>query len=348
MPEFISSNYFDSQKPKGKPSVITWNGVRMVRSHSITSTAKEIINMSMNQEMVSINAIGKQSSGKTQLFFTLAHCIHKYAKVPYQISFFGKKELLNLEETVKKLKPTNQIIIFDDIAFLKASATTKQIDQIQQVLSVIRHLPGGESVKIILCKSFQYSKAIPPFLRQNDFTFLSSIDQSDDIESMIGKKHHKKINQLKELRSQGSITGKFDYSMGGQRKVTYRWQDPFLPFLYISGIGARIVCSPLRNWIDPICNQCVPNETIKENPTDIKSIIEDFKSKFGDGSIIRQAVKIKLIQSGINCYGPRIVQAVRYIDQLQQKKLISIESLANALDLAETRTSLYPQRQPSW
>ena len=152
MPEFISSNYFDSQKPKGKPSVITWNGVRMVRSHSITSTAKEIINMSMNQEMVSINAIGKQSSGKTQLFFTLAHCIHKYAKVPYQISFFGKKELLNLEETVKKLKPTNQIIIFDDIAFLKASATTKQIDQIQQVLSVIRHLPGGESVKIILCK----------------------------------------------------------------------------------------------------------------------------------------------------------------------------------------------------
>lgn len=347
MTEYLESNWFSSQKPVGKPSVITWNGVRMVRSHSITAVAKEIINMSTNQEMVSINAIGKQSSGKTQLFFTLAHLIHKYAKVPYQISFFGKEELLNLEETVKKLRPTNQIIIFDDIAFLKASATNKQIDQIQQVLSVIRHLPGGEDVKIILCKSFQYSKAIPPFLRQNDFTFLSSVDHSDDIESMIGKKHHKKINQLKELRSQGSITGKFEYLMGGQRKVTYKWQKPFLPFLYISGIGARIVVSPLRTWIDNICNQCVPTDITQENSTGVADTIEDFKSKFGDGSVIRQAVKIKLIQQGINCYPARVVQAVRYIDQLQQKKLISIESLANALELTETKTSLYPRKQPA-
>ena len=88
-------------------------------------------------------------------------------------------------------------------------------------------------------------------------------------------------------------------------------------------------------------------EQVNENPTDVKEVIEDFKSKFGDGSVIRQAVKIKLIQSGVNAYGPRIVQAVRYIDQLQQKKIISIESLANALNLTETRTSLYPQRQPA-
>ncbi|KFM21361.1 hypothetical protein AAA799B03_01093 [Marine Group I thaumarchaeote SCGC AAA799-B03] len=346
MPEYLQSNYFASQKPVGKPSVITWKGVRLVRSHSITAVAKEIINMSENQEMVSINAIGKQSSGKTQLFFTLAHLVHKYAKVPYQISFFGKEELLNLEETVKKLKPQNQLIIFDDIAFLKASATNKQIDQIQQILSVIRHLPGGESVKIILMKSFQYSKAIPPFLRQNDFTFLSSVDNSDDIESMIGKKHHKKIQQLKELRSQGSIHGKFEYKMGNQGKVTYQWQKPFLPFLYISGIGSRIVVSPLREWIDPICNQCAGTTEVSET-ADVENAIEDFKNKFGDGSVIRQAVKIKLIQQGINCYPPRVVQAVRYIDQLQQKKIISIESLANALELTETRTSLYPRKQPA-
>jgi hypothetical protein len=346
MPEFLESNYFASQKPVGKPSVITWNGVRLVRSHSITAVAKEIINMSENQEMVSINAIGKQSSGKTQLFFTLSHLIHKHSRVPYQISFFGKEELLNLEETVKKLRPTNQVIIFDDIAFLKASATNKQIDQIQQVLSVIRHLPGGKDVKIILMKSFQYSKAIPPFLRQQDFTFLSSIDLSDDIESMIGKKYHKKIEQLKQLRSQGSITGVFTYLMGAGKSVKYIWQKPFLPFLYVSGIGARIICSPLRTWIDPICNQCVPTDE-QESTADVNAIVEDFKSKFGDGNVPRQAIKIKLIQQGINAFSPRIVQAVKYLDQLQQKYLISIESLANAFDLEETRTSLYPMRQPA-
>ena len=125
-----------------------------------------------------------------------------------------------------------------------------------------------------------------------------------------------------------------------------QWQQPFLPFLYISGIGSRIVVSPLREWIDPICNVCSGNSKVSET-TDVENIIEDFKNKFGDGSVIRQAVKIKLIQQGINCYPPRVVQAVRYIDQLQQKKLISIESLANALDLTETRTSLYPRKQPA-
>jgi len=180
-----------------------------------------------------------------------------------------------------------------------------------------------------------------------NFTFLSSIDSSDDIESMIGKKYHKKIEQLKQLRSQGSITGIFEYKMGGSKQVKYNWQKPFLPFLYVSGIGARIVCSPLRTWIDPICNQCVSSD-VEESTADVNEIVEDFKSKFGDGNIPRQAIKIKLIQQGVNAFSPRIVQAVKYLDQLQKKHLISIESLANAFDLEETKTSLYPQRQPSW
>lgn len=120
-----------------------------------------------------------------------------------------------------------------------------------------------------------------------------------------------------------------------------------IPFLYISGIGSRIVVSSLREWIDPICNQCSGNTKVNEFSADVENVIEDFKSKFGDGSVIRQAVKIKLVQQGVNCYPPRVVQAVRYIDQLQQKKLISIESLANALDLTETKTSLYPRKQPA-
>jgi len=263
------------------------------------------------------------------------------------VYWFGKNEILNLEETMKSLKPQNSIIVFDDVAFLSASATTKQLSQVQQVLSVIRHLPGGESVRIVLFKSFQYSKSISPFLRQSDFNFISSIDASDKIEELIGKNHLKKIKQLKELRTQGTIHGYFDYKMGGQKKVRYMWEKPFVPYLYVTGLGARIIVNPLREKIDPICNQCSGTaEQVNENPTDVKEVIEDFKSKFGDGSVIRQAVKIKLIQQGVNCYGSRVVQAVRYIDQLQQKKIISIESLANALNLTETRTSLYPQRQP--
>jgi hypothetical protein len=353
MTEYIQNNHFEAQKPKGKPSVITWQGVRMIRSQSIQAVAKELINMSANQEMVSINAIGKQGQGKTQLLFTISHLIHKHSKIPYQISYFGKEAMLNLEETVKNLKPTNQIIIFDDIAFLKASATTKQIDQIQQVLSVIRHLPGGKDVRIILMKSFQYSKSIPPFLRQNDVTFLASVDDNEikNLEEMLGKKYHSKLKQLKFLRAQGAIgeAGKsnFVFDMGGGKKVTYGWMRPFLPFLYKTGVGCRIIVSPMRIWIDPICNDCAgTNNEIQDDSKDVKRVIDDFVSKFKDGNVIRTAVKIKLIQQGINAFSPRIVQAVKYIDRMQQEKLVSIEALASELELTPTKTLLFPNRQP--
>jgi GTP-binding protein EngB required for normal cell division len=347
MVEFIESNYFASKKSQGKPSVITFLQSRMVRSHSIIAVAKEMISMSENQKMISVNFSGKQSSGKSEIMRTLAHLFHKYSKVPFNVYWFGKNEILNLEETMKGLKPQNSIIVFDDVAFLKASATTKQLDQVQQVLAVIRHLPNGESVRIVLFKSFQYSRSISPFLRQSDINVISSVDASDKIEELIGKNHLKKIKQLKELRTQGTIYGYFDYKMGGQKKVRYKWESPFVPYLYVTGIGARIIVNPLREKIDPICNQCSgPAEQVKENPNDVKQVIEDFKSKFGD-VVGKQAVRIKLIQTGVNAFRPRVVQAVRYIDQLQQKKLISIESLANALDLSETRTSLFPRRQPA-
>ena len=353
MTEYIQNNHFEAKKPVGKPSVITWQGVRMVRSHSIQAVSKEIINMSANQEMISINAIGKQSTGKTELLKTVSHLIHKHAKIPYQISYFGKEEMLNLEATVKELNPTNQILIFDDIAFLKASATNKQIDQIQQVLSVIRHLPGGTDVKIILMKSFQYTKAIPPFLRQNDMTFVSSVDDNEieNLTVLLGKKYYSKINQLKFLRAQGSIgeAGKsnFVFDMGGGKKVIYGWQRPFLPFLYKSGVGCRLIVSPLRSWIDPVCNVCAKiNHEIQDKSGDVQSVLDDFISKFKDGNIVRTAIKIKLIQQGINAFSPRIVQAVKYIERMQKEKLVSIEALASELELTSTKTLLFPDKQP--
>lgn len=354
MTEYLQSNYFESQKPIGKPSVIQWNGVRMVASQSIQAVAREIVNMSRNQDMVSINAIGKQSTGKTELMKTLAHLIHKFAKTPYHISFFDKGNIINLEETVKTLKPNiGHIIIFDDIAFIKANVSNKIIDRIQQTLSVIRHLEGGKDITIILMKGFQYSKSIPPFLRQNDATFLTSVDDNEikNYEDLLGKKYNRKIKHLAYLRTQGAIGNEkesnFIYEMGGGKRVIYKWKNPFLPFLYKTGVGCRLIVSPLRTWIDPVCNVCAPsNNEQQDNTIDVKNVVADFIAKFNDGNIVKTAVKIKLIQQGINAYSPRIVQAVKYLEKIQKEKLISIDAIASALDLIPTRTSLLPNRQP--
>ena len=120
-----------------------------------------------------------------------------------------------------------------------------------------------------------------------------------------------------------------------------------MPFLYKTGVGCRLVVSPLRTFIDPICNVCASSNNEQQNNTiDVKQVVEDFIAKFNDGNIAKIAVKIKLIQQGVNTFSPRIVQAVKYLDKMQKENLISIDAIASALDLTPTRTSLLPNRQP--
>ena len=57
-------------------------------------------------------------------------------------------------------------------------------------------------------------------------------------------------------------------------------------------------------------------------------------------------MKIKLIQQGINTFSPRIVQAVKYIERMQQERLVSVEALASELELTPTKTLLFPDKQP--
>jgi len=331
----------------GIPVVIRWKGVKMIRSHSINAVAHEIITMSENQDLISINVIGKQSTGKTELCRTLAHLTHESSKYPYNISYFGKEEILDLENTIRKLTPTNHILIFDDLSFLGANATKKQIDIIQSVLSVIRHLEGGKDVRIILFKIFHYTKSITPFLRQNDMTFLSSVDDNEvkNLEDLLGKKNSIKIQLLKKLRNQVLLGNDFTFPIGRKNSLSYKPKDPFLPFLYTNGISLRFIVSPLRTWIEPFCQKCSPAKQTVETKSNLEGFVNDFSKKFGKG-VAKRAVELKLLQSGINTQPKRVLQAQKYIDQFLGKKEINIEELSLAYNLQPRETKLFPDKQP--
>ena len=87
----------------------------------------------------------------------------------------------------------------------------KQIDQIQSVMSTIRHLDGGKDVRIILFKGFQYLRSIPPFVRESQATIISSIDDNN-IEAyteLLGKRSlpnllYETIETVKYIYSQMS------------------------------------------------------------------------------------------------------------------------------------------------
>lgn len=336
--EYLESK---SRVKKGqKPVIIKWKNTKMVRNHSIRAVAHEIKNMSANQDFISINVIGKQSTGKTELCKTLAHLVHDMSDLPYNVLHLGKKELLNLEETMDSLEPTNHILIFDDIAFLSATASKQQIDQIQQVLSVIRHLKGGKDVKIILFKSFQYTKAISPFMRQNDMTFISSVDdnEQESLIALVGKHNATKISLLKRLQVQVKIgeadDSHFAVPLGNKGKFfKYHAKHPFLPYLYYNGSSCRMIVSPLRYWIDEHCPTCDHIEHDAESEQNLKEFVEDFSKRFGTRQKAKLIVKIMAIQRGKNCFSKRIGQGIDYCEKFLAKKKVNFEELMKEFEV---------------
>ena len=341
-----------NSKKNAKPPIIDWQGVPMVRNQSIRAAANEIMNMSSNQDLVAVNMEGKQSTGKTECAVTLSHLIHQMDDEPFDVVRIGKDEFINLEETVAKLKPMNNIIIFDDIAFLKAGATTKQIDQIQSVLATIRHLPGGKDVRIIMFKLFQYSKSLPPFLRQNDVTIVSSVDDNE-VKSLQDRfpRHMDKIEMLRKMRVQIKMGSKnqafFDYPMGNKKREKmyhrYHAKHPFLPYFYFNGNSGRIIVSPLRTWIDPVCPICdgFAEEKDEKAHQSFTAFKEELMAKYdANQRTYTHAVKVTLVKLGINCFSPKVVQAVKLCENYLSKSKMPKEDFMKGFNLTETKTRL--------
>lgn len=360
MKEIILGNSNERKMKGSKPVIINWgkrkNGEKayMVRGHSIRAVANEIKNMSSNQDLISINVIGKQSTGKTELCKTIAHLVHQMAEEEYMIKIIGRNEFVNLEQTAAELKPVNHILIFDDIAFLKAGSSARQIEQIQYILSVIRHLPGGKDVRIIIFKSFQYSKALPPFLRQNDCTFVSSVDDAEikGLADTMGVSNTSKIKLLKrmsvELKKGSAGTSVFHFPLSQKSKTMHKYyaKDPFLPYLYYDGINARIIVSPLRTWIDPICPICdgfgdEANENIQANFEEFRKDLEEkFDKKYPNGiqsKIHKKALQIVLLRMGVNTLSPRMNQCIKFIELWMQQTKFPKEKLMEGFGFKEHR-----------
>src|SRR3990167_7120035 len=184
-----------------RPRLTTWKGETMIRIHSIQATVKEILQVSKALDVVKVGIVGEESTGKSTLAETLAHLIHKNSEVPFAVRLFGKEELLNLEQTLAGLSPANYILIFDDVSFLEARSSKKEIDVLKETTTRIRHLPGGQDVKIILIYDYHYTKGLPPYLRQSHFRYFTSVGSSegDNMLKIVGTKYLQRIKQFQEM-----------------------------------------------------------------------------------------------------------------------------------------------------
>lgn len=328
------------------PVVIKWKGENMIRGHSIKATVKEILQVSKSLDVVKIGIIGNQGTGKSTLAKTLGHLIHKMSEIPFSIRVFDKDSLLDFENTLKKLTPANYVLIFDDVSFLGANATKKQIETIKQALTVIRHLEGGQDVKIICILNYHYTLGLDKYLRQSDFKYFTSIGSSEfeNMQKLVGVKYTKKIIEFQKMYTKALVREKFTFRLGHKGFFTYNFRKPFIPLLFYNHDTLRYVVSPTREWIDPICSICAfftGNEKF-QSEIDVKRYIVEASEKLGEHNF-KRAVKIRLFTNGINVLDNTISHSLKYLDRSLEKKLISLEDIAVAYGFEIKKSRLRKQ-----
>lgn len=341
------------KKKDSKPITGYWKNARIILNQSINSCVSEILNANINDEVVKINLIGPPSSGKSTLGKTLCHQIHeksmKEQKVPYIVKIFGRDDLMEMEQTLSTLQPLNHVLMFDDISWLQAGNSKSKIDQLQKTFTEIRHLPGGQDVKIIIIFNFHYNFAIAKHLRQADFFFYTDIGSSEleNMEKVVGIKNKKKCldfirvkQQIKKTSKHATMDkkeyhGNFSYQLGGKMKFTYQTRAPFTPSLFWNRDTLRHVVFPKREWIDPVCNVCDQKEDFSKD--ELANFEQLRKNAPYTPDIMKNAARILLFQKGINCWSPNVKRALSWLERSTKNVRVDPKALIELFELKEVK-----------
>lgn len=322
----------EKEKENLLPVVTTWRGEAMIRVHSFLAATHEIVNYIDKLDYVKIGIIGDQHSGKTTLAKTLAHTIHKMAeknlKMPFQVKIFQREELLNFRETLAKLNPANYIMIFDDISFLH-EATPKQLQEIKSAVTMIRHMQGGQDVKIVEIDDYHYTKGHDKYLRQSHFKFFTSIggEETQNVISMTNPKFTHRITRFQQMQSNLLSTGFFTFNLGKKNKpFVYKYRNPFIPVLFWNASNLRVIISPTREWMDRACSICAMAEGKKDDSFDLAKFKEQFDKKHT--TVAKSAVKLKMFSLGLNTYKGTLMRAVYELNKIMAEYNFNIQELA--------------------
>jgi len=331
------------QKPSTdrlKPKIISWKGVPMLRAHSFLSTVQDIVDFNDEIDVCRIGIVGDMHSGKSTLMEAIAHAVHVKAKIPFTVRLFNKYDLMNFRETLSNLKPANYVLIFDDVSFLGADANKKTIEMVKQAVTQIRHLEGGTNVKIITLQGYHYTLGLDKYLREADFRYFTTVGSSEaeNMEKILGHQYNNLVKQFKTLRHQAVTKKVFALRVSAKEFFAYKYRNPFIPVLFFDEQKPRLIVTPTRQFMAPICSICSTAKG-EESQISLKQFITETNGKFQERTfklVVKQALK----EQGLATYSKEFVRARRYLDKALETKVISLEELAAYYEFTITKTRL--------
>ena len=268
----------------------------MMRRHSVIAAVKEFLNIALGEagniqskglDVAKLGVIGEESTGKTTLAEMWCHLLHLYAlkvyNIPFAVRMFGEEEFLNFKQTLASLEPTNHILYFRDLSFLQDK---KALGNVKQAVTKIRHLPGGQDVKIILVYDYHYTLGLDKYLRQSHFKIFTSAGSSEaeNIEKIFGNKQKSKIAEYQRLFNEMITKHKATFRIGPKSFFSYSQWNPFGIVLLWNGARARFIVSPSRPWIDKLCNTCTAGAQGVKSEMSIQEIVKHGSANFGPGN----------------------------------------------------------------
>ena len=180
------------------------------------------------------------------------------------------------------------------------------------------------------------------------FTFHTSakLENIDNMQHLLRGKYNRIVEEFAEVfaRSRNG-SEKFTLPLGKKRWFSYKVKDPFTLSLFTNGYSTRYIVSPKREFIDKICSICKSTDKTIKSEIKIQDIRDDFSKKFTVGNA-HMAVKLKLFQNGINCFPPRIMQGMKYLDKLLSEYVFTLDDLALMYNFTPTKTSLIQSKKP--
>jgi len=294
----------------------------MIASHALRPKVRDIVSVAKNMELVKIGIMGEPSTGKSTLAETLAHLIHELSeqdRLYWMYRVFDQNDYLNFDAVLEKLEPTNHILYFHDLSFLHAK---QKIEQVKEQMTKIRHLRQAD-VKIIIIVDYHYSKGLDKYLRQTDFTFITSVGQSelDNLVELVGQKNRKIVMKFRERQVHAKLHGEYLFRLRKDKPpIKYKFKDPFVLAMDWNGERLQHVVFPLRTWLKPICQICEPK------PLQAKTdVLETADKKYGTKA--KQAAKDILQIFGIQAKSRAYTSAFNYLYRAVKEGQVTKEQL---------------------
>ena len=333
-------------KEKKKPQLIVWKDAKILKRHSIKIPINEILSLISQLDVVKINIIGNPSTGKSTLAMTLAHLLHKHAKIKFAVRVLSREDLSRFKDILGGLNSNvNWILVFDDISFLSANLSKKEIENIQKEFTEIRHLSNGKDIKVICIFNFHYTMSVSKYLRQSDFSFYTSVGKSDfdNVVKTFGKTATRNLKAFTRLHGMAySPMQKFIVMFTKDKKITYHTRKPFAPILFFNSFQSNIFVFPHRNWIDEHCVTCdkaQSNNTDEVKEEDMQEFNDNISKTFGKG-LIKRALRMMAFINGINTYDMKIQRCMQAIENWSTKRKIPLQKFLDYYDLKENDARL--------